>query len=833
LPNLWQVLGYDEVVAKIAATLHKGPGLCVLEGPPGVGKSWLANDIGTLWEGDKGKTVLAEGDRLNSDRFLYPFNAAMGGLPREWRAIRPAVASAVRTAETLLVGTGGLFTTTVEAAAAVQKSRRGRRAKYVLEENEQAALARMERLARKRPLLFIADNLHWWDAKSLNFLARLNDPKMWDGFPFLRELRILAVQTPEPYQSVLNRDARDVLLAASVAPPFLLEHIQRQNFENVLMALAEIPRPADKVTDDIYKLSGGNLVFAKRCADRLVDGDTELISAASDAEAFLRKLLVDRIQSLGDLGKQAVSLLQVAAVLGLRFRRDEASCASGVEDGEDLRLLRHCHAEGVLEEVDGLDQFVHDLYHQHFLDLRPEGKREIHEGLTGCLRKLSPGDYKRRCLNALEAEDHDEAAALAVHAALQNVREGRPWDELPPRVAQALRHGEMESAVELLVEARGHLRRYEAESCCHALDSLPHRLPNSLKAEAIHIRAMCLMSTRSEADREEGRETLRQWRGYENEEPELGFRLMQLLLYGLTHQVDKSEGRELHERLQQRLTERMEYDRSAEDLLYSLDRCSAGLYPPNISIKRKYRAVRYYGPHGNQSTLRRPVEYYRCLVNYCGSLISNSSYEKAREVHGEIGTLVGEYSSDTFPRLDFAHMNGLLADYRLKLINPAEAARRQRKIVSSLEAASDPFYPENALGCYLGLAGELGESIDIFDRLWDQLTGNRTDPEPSVMYMIGANRSVARFLAGDTERAEEEWTGLDDIVTRIAYTFRPILIQRHRLLAEVMRDGRGSAMSPPVFDECLLGRNAEARPELWENLGRAFRIPGVEIWREN
>ena len=81
---------------------------------------------------------------------------------------------------------------------------------------------------------------------------------------------------------------------------------------------------------------------------------------------------------------------------------------------------------------------------------------------------------------------------------------------------------------------------------------------------------MCLMSTRSEADREEGRETLRQWKGYENEEPELGFRLMQLLLYGLTHQVDKSEGRELHERLQQRLTERMKYDRSAEDLLYSL-----------------------------------------------------------------------------------------------------------------------------------------------------------------------------------------------------------------------------------------------------------------------
>ena len=52
-------------------------------------------------------------------------------------------------------------------------------------------------------------------------------------------------------------------------------------------------------------------------------------------------------------------------------------------------------------------------------------------------------------------------------------------------------------------------------------------------------------------------------------------------------------------------------------------------------------------------------------------------------------------------------MNGLLADYRLKLIDPAEAVRRQRKIVASLEAASDPFYPENALGAISALPANL------------------------------------------------------------------------------------------------------------------------------
>ena len=308
---------------------------------------------------------------------------------------------------------------------------------------------------------------------------------------------------------------------------------------------------------------------------------------------------------------------------------------------------------------------------------------------------------------------------------------------------------------------------------------------------------------------------------------------MRLLLYGLTHVVDKKEGLELFGELGQLLRARVAYDASAEDALYSMDRCSTGLFAPNISLGKKRRAVIYFGPEENDSVLRRPVEYYRCLVNYCGGLISNSRYEEALGVYQETELLVDEYAPGIFPRLDFFQMNGLLAKYRLDAIDGNEAVRRQREIVSSLEATSDPFYPTNALGAYLALAGKLEESIETFDQLWNELVLHRADPEPNVVYMVGANRCGARFLAGETDQALIEWSELDKMVVRIPHPFQPTLLRRHERLKSVMSGQDGRSMTPRTFDECLLDEDAGVPESIWENLGRGFRTPGVEIWREN
>src|SRR5580698_1690777 len=156
--------------------MNEGNDVCLIEGPPGVGKSWLAKGIGALWERSGGATVVIEGDPLRTDVSLYPFSFAMVGLAKGWGSVVPAIANVAKAGEVLL-GTAGLITNTVELLDSVRRRRRGSRA-VLLDDQEQQILHELGSLARKRPLLLIADNLHWWDEASLALLAQLRAPRM-------------------------------------------------------------------------------------------------------------------------------------------------------------------------------------------------------------------------------------------------------------------------------------------------------------------------------------------------------------------------------------------------------------------------------------------------------------------------------------------------------------------------------------------------------------------------------------------------------------------------------------------------------------------------------
>jgi hypothetical protein len=827
--DLWHILGYDAVAQRVAEGLRTGSQITVLEGPPGVGKSWLAKDIGALWEVGEGSTVLVEGDLLRADASLYPFAFAMGGLPSRWTAIGPAVAGVARAGEAL-IGTAGLMTATVQLLAGVQRGRRRDRTMF-LGDAEQVVLHDLERLGKKRPLLIIADNLHWWDSSSLAFLGRLRDPRMWDAFPFLAELRVLAVQTPEPYQSVAHPVAHDALLEPSATETIQLPRVPRAGFERVLAALGADPPPPADVTDVIHSLSGGHLALAARCANRLAQGEAEVFLSASDGESFVRTLLTERMRALGAQGRQAMVVLQVAALLGSTFRRAEVCCAMESNERETLKLMRYCRGEGVLEVADGLDRFVHDIYRQYFLNCGATDNAEVYEKLSDCLRSLRPAEYELRCLNAINAECDEDAACLAIHAALLGERDGRPWTDLPPTILDTLATAGMGDVAERLVTALHHLRASRFRDSITTLDQLPRRLPRSLAAEADFMRAMCLMSTRSEQDRANGRLILEGWNGYVEEEPEIGTRLMLLLLYGLFHLADKQPGWALETQIVRSLSARASVDPAAEDALYTLDRCSGGLHPPDASLVRVREAVAHYGPKNGCLVLRRPVEYYRCLVNLGAKLIENAAYAEAQTVTAEVAELVDSYGPGVFARADFAYTNQILAEYRVGHLDAAGAVARQQQVVEEHEPADDPFYPQNALAVYLALVGRHAQALEILDRMYVLLVETCNNPEPSMRYLIGVNRCAVRFVGGAGADAHAEWVDLTDVAAASNYTDRDILLRRHQMLTEVV--ATAEPMTASAFDTCLLDRHPERLGPLWRNFGHGFVLPALELWREN
>lgn len=829
MPALWETLGYDEIAADIAHGLRDSDGIQVLAGPPGVGKSYLARAIGALWESAGGRAVVAEGDESRSGFAYYPFGAAMEGVRSgTWKDLAPAVVSVTKVGEGLL-GTGGAITSTIQALAAVRRSRK-RNPMLYLGNREQEVLHNLERLSRNEPLLIIADNLHWWDERSLGLLRFIHQPKVSSGLPFLATMRVLAVETVEPYQSVAHPAAHDALLDDERTRRRDLTRIPSQRFKQVLVALGAPSTVSAEAVDSVYAFSGGHLALASRAASWIAAGNAEVLLSSLGPVQFAERLLTQRIHSLGDLGKDIIDLLETAAILGQVFRRDEVACASLCEHSKIPGLLQYCRDEGLLEVTDEIGRFVHDLYRQFFLDSVSQDRVALHNRLADCLRILSPADYGIRSLMCLGAARLRDAATFGILSILQGQREGLSRD-IPEQILEVIEARGLFPIVETFDAAHDCLVRYQFQECMAALDSLPRDLAKPLLAEADYLRAMCLMSTRSEEDRSRGRILLESWAGYEEDEPDLGVRILRLLLYGLTHLQDKEPGRRLEGRIKQILIDRVVFDSAATDDLYIMDRCSAALYEPDVSLVRIREAVEHFGPAEGEAVLRRPVEYYRCLVNLGAALISNGRYADACPVFGRAETVIRDYPKGTFPRIDHLEMNALLAAFRLGSVTAGDAVERQRDIVTALSIDADPFYVGNALAVYLTLDDKYTEALQLFDRLDRELRGTRTEPEPSMVYLIGANRAAARFVAGDLNRAQSEWIDLSEVVSRIAYSIRTILIRRHELLGLVIADG--TSMSSRDFDRCLLDAGSIEFGPLWDNFGRGFRMPEVEFWREN
>lgn len=825
---MWAALGYERWLDEITEHFNNGGRIVIVQGPPGVGKSWLAKGFGASWEDGGGAAVVAEGDIGRSHFDYYPFGLAMAALPAGWSTIAAAAAGAARTAETL-IGTAGVVTAMVQGVARIRKSKRMRQAVF-LGEHEHEVLASLERLGRNKPILLIADNLHWWDSASLQLLREFVKPVMQGAFPFLADLRILAVQTPEPYQETVHGDVLRDVLTQTALHRIKLDRVPGERFGAVLHALGVAPFPEDLLTSAVYSLSGGHLALASRAADRISAGEASGILAASESHEFVRSLIAERVASLGELGQRAISLLQIAAVLGLTFRRDEILCAVDDDERSTAHLLRLCRDERLLELSDGECRFVHDLYREFFLTAAGTDRVAIHERLAQCLRELRSADYDLRAQNALLAEDPMAAADLGAAACLKAVREGKKWHEVSPATLGAVRRSGIDTVVISLATASDHLRRYKHQDCLAVLNALPRDLPKLLLAEADYIRSMSRMSTRSEEDREQARRTLVTWEGYEQEEPEIGTRLARLLLYGLTHLEDKSAGRDLERRICQHLIDRVSLDQAARDDLHVLDRCAASLYPPEVAVERNEHAVRHFAPEPGQTVVRKPLEYYRSLVNFGAGLTANACYVEALAVYRRVRELVDEYPPDTFPRVDYPLSNELAVRFRSGHIAATDAVEEQERIIEEHGVESDPFYVRNAVAVYLALRGDAAAAAEVLDDLLRELHTSRVAPESSTTYLLGSNRCCARRVAG-VPNLQAEWDALRPVVEDVRYVIRLYLIRRHELLAPVFDDP--APITAADLDAYVEGVAPDEFGPLWKNYNHGFRLAEVEFWREN
>lgn len=206
--GLAELLGQEAVAARLIADLEDEKcRVARLTGGAGSGKSFIARRVADVWQKNGGNCIAAIGDDKQAWKELFPLLSGLAQTPPDWTGLaKTGGRSAVQIGETM-VGGPGIGTSIFDLLSAGFRQPTERVLKPYSDLARDVVLD-LKRLARRRPLLLVCDNAHWWDAESLQILVDVLSGSLCEVIPQLQGVSALIVDTAAE-QQVVAQEAFD------------------------------------------------------------------------------------------------------------------------------------------------------------------------------------------------------------------------------------------------------------------------------------------------------------------------------------------------------------------------------------------------------------------------------------------------------------------------------------------------------------------------------------------------------------------------------------------------------------------------------------------------
>lgn len=435
-----RMVGRQRELARLDAALTdaaRGLGSAVLiAGEPGIGKTRLSEELvaraaargfGTAWGG---------GYEGGGAPAFWPWVGVIRSLldGGDHQAIREALGStAAEIAQ--VVPELEEFSGPLESAPVVDPET----ARFRLFE---AVANFLRRLAFRRPLVVVLDDLQWADVASLNLLGFLG--------PQLRASSLLVVGTYRPDEVGLHHRLSDTLAALArhqVVQRVELDGLNEAEVADLVATVTGTPVSAQLVAA-VQARTDGNPFFVVELA-RLLQSEGAVGPGAARhlVPAGVRDVVRRR---LARLPEQTSSLLNLAAVAGREFELAVLARAAGLEVERALELVEATVVSGlVIEDPEMLEhyRFSHDLVRETVLgELTSVRRAQMHARVGESLEAVA-GDDESRVIElanhffwAAGVGDVDKAIAYAIRAA----------DAAAVRIAYEQAEEQLRRALELL-----------------------------------------------------------------------------------------------------------------------------------------------------------------------------------------------------------------------------------------------------------------------------------------------------------------------------------------------------------------------------------------------
>jgi len=403
MPSAEGLVGREAELALAAAAVRElsagRASVLAIEGEAGIGKTRLVQSIVDDARA-RGAAVLS-GQAHPFER-TRPFGVLAGALDLSRRSPDPRKAAI----GALLAGQGAGVP--ARAAGAVQYR--------VVEE----IVDLVETLSAERPVLLVAEDIHWADSASL--LAILSVTRQLP----LAALLVVVTARPSPLPAEVVRLLDD--LAAGGARTLRLQPLKA---EEVAVLAADMLRasPGPALTAMLAK-AGGNPLWAVAMLRSLVDGgmlhrDGDSVEPTTfELPASLADLVIRRLRHVPTT---TLELLRVTAVLGDAVSLRDVAAVARRPPAEIVAQLQEAFEAQLLDEAEDRvvfrHQLVHDAIYQH---VPPPARRLLHREAAVALMAAGADQLDVADHLMLGAEPGDVQAATWLRAAAGEASERAP-----------------------------------------------------------------------------------------------------------------------------------------------------------------------------------------------------------------------------------------------------------------------------------------------------------------------------------------------------------------------------------------------------------------------
>lgn len=828
LPN--QTLFSDKIYIK----MEQGETTFFICGNSGCGKTVSLQSISKNFEDSGYLPIFLKGDPvLSSSDYLPFYNALSDILP----------SSAVYGNNQVLIDCvenipeiGKKITTILKIFAKKNEAQKGIR-DLSLNEKEQDIICKLQYLSERREIIFVCENINYWDEKSLKLLYTIltNKTGKYDFFSKCIFFIIHTNNKPKLHDDLIMA-IKNLDGICSLNFPGL-EYI---DFRDALKILGYKNELSERECEILYSLINGHIRMLVDLINELNRNKLTLNTIEGKPKEVLTEILKRRLVDCGATGDQIKITLEYASLLGLTFSSYELNQIMQIGNSSFQKIITRSNEMNLIEEtgekINSL-QFAHDIIHEIFENEISENGEDYYKRIELCLKEIEPGQFIRRANYASKSGDYEKALILFVLEIIKQIREEGDISTTNLEKCKNIFNEDSgySSFYEYIMSIRKGYCLYRKGNYAEALNellTLDSIFPAEFLAEKEILCSYCYTKKLDANYRDEGLARLIDFSSIEkcSLERDIYERVLIRLMILYVHLGDIDSAHTVEKQIVDSLKERFNHDDSAQMRFYTLSRISNSIYSCEIAANKMKKAVDYFGTNYEKGGLWRDIkQYYLSQVNYAGVLCLNGRFFESYQRNVKILELYQQFPDYPFPRPNILLNNYLTSGYLSHQLTIAECVDAYREFVMSLDVCAERLFYVSNYSIFLALSGHVKEALYALQNE-GSMHNVEKDKEKLYNYRVSLNTSVYYYLLGFKDTALMQLINLKEQMDLTS--IKNDTVHDYKRVIKIIEHITNSTQcnNPMQWENVLLKNSSAFQSNAWNYYGKGYAFTTVFNW---